>query len=286
MFWATYKASLKNIIRAKSFWLALAVLLVFVGYSVASVTHQSYSYEINDVVEQGHPLFVFSYRNYVQKCNGVVANMLSYSVPIFTVVVTVLLLTRDHGDRFFEIEKAGGMKAWKYLYARLFAAFTVCFSITAILCFVYLHGQMIPMLGCDEMTTAEYFTDSAFRLSAQIIASVPPCIIFYMCATYFTGTLLKSGIGAAAVNLAYVIFCYIYDMLNIENKGLFMEYLRPSNPIKLNHYMYYFDSEWFEWMKETFDTSLGKALLCWGILIGASAVFNALSHIMVRKRSV
>ena len=62
MFFSICKATAKTLFRAKTFWLALAILLIFVCHEIISVTHQSYSYELGQVVDQGHPLFVFSYR--------------------------------------------------------------------------------------------------------------------------------------------------------------------------------------------------------------------------------
>lgn len=286
MFFSICKATAKTLFRAKTFWLALAILLIFVCHEIISVTHQSYSYELGQVVDQGHPLFVFSYRTYIQKCIGVLQNLLHYPIPIFTVIITALILNRDYQDNFFELEKSRGIKARQYVFARLITASFICFVITIIFCFVYFHGQVIPMLDCDEMSTEEYFCDSTIRLLRHAFATVPPCVIFYVCATYCAGVLLKSGIGAAVIGFAYIIFCYLWDMFNVANTGVFLEYLRPSSPLKLIYYVYYYDTEWFEWMKETFHTSFDKAAICWFFLLGISTASALISAYLIRKRTV
>lgn len=253
---AIYNAAIKNIFRSKAFWLVIAVMVIFVGYQIATVTHQIYNMELEQVIDQYHPMFVFEYQSYLQKCNGIVCNLLQYPVPILTVVATALILNRDYHDKFFEIEKSTGLSAWKYLKARLLAVISLCLGVTAVLCFVYFHGQVVPMLDSFEMTPWAYVCDSTVRLTRQILALVTPCIVFYTGLTYFVGTLCQSSVGAAVVSLALVIGSYVYDLFYIYNNGIFMEYLRPSCSLKLMYYMYYYDSEWFAWMIDTFDTSL------------------------------
>lgn len=285
MFFAICKTTIKNLLRSKAFWLVIAVMVIFVGYQIATVTHLIYNMELGQVIDQHHPLFVFEYQSYLQKCNGLAANLLQYPVPILTVVATALVLSRDYGDKFFEIEKSAGVSARQYLTARLLAVISLCLGVTAVLYFVYFHGQVVPMLDSFEMTPWAYVCDSTVRLTRQILVLATPCIVFYTCLTYFVGTLCQSSIGAAVCSLALAIGSYVYDLFYIYNDGIFMEYLRPSCPLKLMYYMYYYDSEWFEWMLDTFDTSLSKAILCYAFLIGCAVLFSAFAHFRVKNRT-
>lgn len=284
MFFAICKTTIKNLLRSKTFWLVIAVMVIFVGYEIATVTHQIYNMELGQVIDQNHPMFVFEYQSYLQKCNGLVANLLQYPVPILTVVAAALILKRDYGDKFFEIEKGAGVPAWKYLSARLLAVISLCMFVTVVLCFVYFHGQVVPMLDSFEMTPWAYVCDSTVRLTRQILVLATPCIVFYTCLTYFVGTLCQSSVGAAVCSLALAIGSYVYDLFYIYNNGIFMEYLRPSCPLKLMYYMYYYDSEWFAWMIDTFDTSLWKAMLCYAFLIGCAVLCSVLSSRRIKKR--
>lgn len=284
MFFAICKTTIKNLLRSKAFWLVIAVMVIFVGYEIATVTHQIYNMELGQVIDQHHPMFVFEYQSYLQKCNGLVTNLLQYPVPILTVVATALILKRDYGDKFFEIEKGAGVPSWKYLSARLLAVISLCMFVTVVLCFVYFHGQVVPMLDSFEMTPWAYVCDLTVRLTRQILVLATPCIVFYTCLTYFVGTLCQSSVGAAVCSLALAIGSYVYDLFYIYNNGIFMEYLRPSCPLKLMYYMYYYDSEWFAWMIDTFDTSLSKAFLCCAFLIGCAILCSVLSCQRIKKR--
>ena len=97
MFLTTYKNTLKNLIRSTTFWLLVAVLAIVV---IQGVNEGFYLVDTE-------PDFVLTYQMYIQSIiNSLASKLLMYALPIFAVITVVLVLNRDYGDKFFEIEKA------------------------------------------------------------------------------------------------------------------------------------------------------------------------------------
>lgn len=286
MFFTTYKTTLKNLFRSVSFWISLLILIAVAVYQVNSISYSYYDLNLKEMIYDDDPRFIFTYQSYIKQFDGAVSALLQYIVPFFAVITTTLILSRDYDDKFFEIEKSSGSRPSCYLLGRFSALITLNYALVLLLNIVVFHSIILPRGGVDGMALNEYITDSTIRLLLNNVVRVLPCIIFYVCFTYFAGTLLKNGIFASIIGMAYLIFCYVYDVILVANQGTFIEYIRPNDPLKLVYYMYYHNTEWFDWMLETFQTSLSDAILCIVIIIGMSICFAVGAYLRLRKRTI
>ena len=225
------------------------------------------------------------YQSFIQRINNSVSSILVYMIPIFSIVSAVIILNRDYGDKFFEIEKAGGMKPSCYVLGKLSALVSVDIIISIIVSFFSLNLYVYKCGGVNGIDLWDYIAESSERLLRVDVYRIIPCIIFYVCLTYLIGTLLKSRIAAAVGGLSYAVFCYVNALFNVTKEGWYIEYVTP-NPMKLSFYMQYYDSEWFESTIKNLKTSEFDAFLCIAILIGLGFVFTAFSYLRIRKRTV
>jgi len=163
MFSSVYKTTLKNLFRSLIFWLAAAFVIGVTVYNFAKGHFGQYSHTLNEMIPDTDPRFVLSmnqYRNLIG--NVCISDVMYYAMPIFTVISTVLVLNRDYGDQFFEIEKASGVKAITYTGGRLAALVTVNFALAAITCFLGTHMYLF------------------FRATQQVLPkNHPPYILCY-----------------------------------------------------------------------------------------------------------
>lgn len=286
MFFSTYKVTLKNLFRSVSFWIALLVLITVAIYQVNSISYNYYDLNLKEMIYDDDPRFVFNYQSYIKQFDGAVSALLQYIVPFFAVITTTLILSRDYDDKFFEIEKSAGSKPLYYLLGRFSALLSINYVLVLILNFAVFHFIILTRGGVEGMAFGEYIADSTVRLLLNNVVRALPCIIFYICLTYFAGTLFKNGIFASIIGMAYLIFCYVYDVILVANQGTFIEYIRPNDPLKLVYYMYYHNTEWFDWMLKTFQTSLFDAMLCVVIIISISICFAVGAYMRLRKRTV
>ena len=133
MFSSVYKTTLKNLFRSLIFWLAAAFVIGVTVYEFSKGHYGEYDHTLNEMIYDTDPRFVLSYIHYKSLMQNVcISDVMYYAMPIFTVISTVLVLNRDYGDQFFEIEKASGVKAITYTGGRLAALVTVNFALAAI----------------------------------------------------------------------------------------------------------------------------------------------------------
>jgi len=269
MFFKIYKTTFKNIYRSPIFWM-LFVLIAFVAW---------------DIIFDTDPRYVLGYNTYVKTVsNTMSSDVLYYLMPLFTSITTVLVVNRDHGDNFFEIEKAAGVKPIQYVFARLLAIFTLNLIVVTIISYLYLDLYVFIRGGVKYMGLWEYITDSTVRMLRMIIFRAVPLIVFYIGFTYFIGSLFKSGIAAAIGSISYVAFYAIgYLMLRLRVGEIYWDYLSPS-PLKLTMYFHYYDHTEFEWLITTFQISMGDAILCISLLVGLGVIYSTIAYLCTRKR--
>ncbi len=244
-----------------------------------------YSIELNEMIVDTDPRYILGYGSYVQRVSNTMSGeLLYYAMPLFTAITTVLVLNRDHGDNFFEIEKAAGINPAKYVFARLLALFTLNLIVVTIMAYFYLHLYVFTRGGVNNLGLWAYIADSTVRMMRMIVFRAVPTIVFYIGFTYCIGSLFKSGIIAALSSIGYVIF-YTVGNLMLRNRvaPIYWNYLSPD-PKKLQSYFHYYDHEEFEFMLQSSNTSLGKAVLCIGILVGLGALYTAIAYLRTRKR--
>ena len=280
MFRATYKNTVKTILRSGLFWISLVALIVITAPSVFGfVTYVA-----------GHEPPFLSVLDYQQHLHNLISgSFLTYAMPLLTVIVTVLVLNRDYGDQFYEIEKAASVKSFQYMLGRVCAILSVLLIVQAVFADVLLHIYVASWGGVEGMTAGTYLVNSTLRLLMLVFGLSLPCMLFYVGLTYMIGALFHSGIVAAFGGFGYVILyrallifkAYLVYTKDNTTVKFYFEYLSHI-PDKLSNYLFRLGTE----IDQTMDTSLGEATICLCILAGFFAVFSAVSYLRIRKREV
>ena len=285
MFWQIYKTTKKNILRSGTFWM---LLVVFVYITFDIIIHHWYSYysfEYREMIIDTDPRFVLDFETYVKTTYNVVLGKLNFFLmPLFACVSTVLVLNRDYGDNFYEIEKGAGVKPGMYLLGRIVALVTLNFAIAVIAAFGFFHLYMFTRGGIPSMDLWTYITDSTIRIMRNIVFYAMPGILFYIGFTYFLGCFLRNETATAFISIGYALFyATSVMMLRIKIPQVYFDYLSPS-PSKLGHYLYAYDSDQFNSITTMMNTDLGKATLCVCILVGLFIFYSVISYLRTCKR--
>lgn len=289
MFGSVYKNTCKNLLRSVTFWLTLAVL-VFIAAQATMKYIQQNAGAGNIYMDLGFELPVLNgmsgdtYRNLFN--NVLVANFLMYAAPIFGVISTVLILNRDHGDRFFEIEKAAGLKSFPYTAGRIAALLTVNGVILFVLSGILVYIRIALEGGVDGMSFGYMLIHSFSRLLMVNFFLGLPCLFFYIGLAYAVGSLFGHGIPSMVAGCGYVLFYYaVYLLYRFRFASDYFSYYAPvpsalrvvtdahcyGDPeVYMNSYGYTFADALHGWM---FLVLFGAA--CWGI-----------AFLRTRKRSV
>lgn len=284
MFISVYKTTLKNLFRSVTFWLCFAVMVIVAIQNAMTGFHSVYNSELKELINDTDPRYVLEYRTFIQWINNSVTMVLQYIIPIFAVITTVIILNRDYGDHFYEIEKAGGMKPSNYLFGKITALITVNYILSVTVNFLETNLYILTRNCVNGIDAWDSFWDSTVRLLRIDFFRILPCVVFYVCLTYFIGALFKSKIFAAVSGMGYAVFCYAFSLFSVKKSGLFVNYL-THNPMRLRNYFHYYDTEWFEDIIKTTNTSLTDAALCISFLIGVGVLCSAASYLLIRKRS-
>lgn len=293
MFFATYKATLKTLLRAALFWMAVLLVLGIVIECGIRVNYGRALVENNKIV--GHlvdtdPEFreYMTYDVYIQTVqNSQSAWLMIYAMPAFAVLSTMLMLTRDYKDNFFEIEKSSGVKTVNYFFGRFAALLTVNLSVCLICGFTGLHTYFFTRGGPPDcfVSLLEYFSESTVRVLRVFCCAQILTILFFIGITYVAGSLLRSGFAGGVIGFAAVLFNYLTrTSLRTKMPNEYIDYLTPYS---VNHYAYwgYYDSETFNnIMVNPFDGSDILICTCW--LLGISLVFFTVSFICTKRRSI
>lgn len=277
MYCKTFMTTVKNLIRSATFW------LVFVIFAIITIYGAAEGFYIGDDA----PDVVLKYTDFVEcVTNSIVAKLLMYSAPIFTVITVVLILHRDYGDSFFEIEKAAGISPFRYLAGRLTALIVINFVVLVFMNMLCLHYYIITRGGVDGMSVGSYLWESTIRLLRVDIFVGMPCLLLYIGLTYCVGALFKNGIPAAIVSMGYAIMFYAsYLMFRRRIADVYFEYLSPI-PKKLRGFFQWYDTDRFEMGLEHYKTSLFDVTLCIGFLVGVGILLSVIAYLRIRKRNI
>ena len=284
MFRQTYKTTIRNLFRSGLFWFMVIILGGIAVYG--GMQGFQIHYEFDSVtgtlkmIKDDSPLFVLGYETYIKKITSAVCtNVMSYAMPLITVLSTVLVLNRDYGDNFYEIEKCAGMKASSYLFGRIAALITVNFSLATIASFVSFHVYIISRGGLSTMGTLYYITDSSIRLMRLIVLIAFPTILFYIGVTYLLGCIFHSGLYSSIISICYVVFIALPNLiLGGIIPQAYYDYLAPI-PQKLEHYLYWYDTYGFNT-----NLSLKDATLAFLFMPSVFLLTLIVSYILIRKR--
>ena len=119
MLLSSIKNTFKNTVRSVSFWLIVLTFALIAFYNVGSLSYSQYDLELKEYIYDTDPRFSLDYQGYIKQFCTVFDMLMPYAVPLLAIVSTALIVFRDYGDNFFEIEKASGIKPIRYLSGRL-----------------------------------------------------------------------------------------------------------------------------------------------------------------------
>ena len=279
MFAKNYQNTLKTLLRTPTFWLMLAVLMVMLTYNNAGF--------LKAAIRSERLLDADSYHNLIN--NIPVAKFMVYPMPLFAVVSTVLILNRDYGDQFFEIEKAYAVRPICYLSSRLSALITVNTALIITLGFLYLHLNVFLHGGVEGMSVWDYLADSFVRIMRVCWLLCIPSLSAFITLTYAVGTVFKSGVAAMIASSIYVIVFYLGQLtLHMRYEPIVQVYLRYLSPLpralRLHAAMAdtgYYKSALSMHNDQPIHIVLGFCSLICSIGLGAG-----ISYFRIRKRNV
>lgn len=309
MFRAIYKNTIKTLLRSRAFRIAILAFMIVVVLPV--VQSRKATIQVPEAVENYvfptwteeqrseylEELYTLSEWEYIERANGLIfVSFLRYALPILAVISTVLVLNRDYGDSFFEIEKAAGIRLGWYLFGRLCGIASLLFAVTFVWGVFLLHVQVIDWGGVVRMPLGTYLLDSTFRMLRVTVFGALPCVLFFVGLTYLFGTLFKSGLVAVIGGFGYVLGAYLLLMFKIVlvfGKGYqwaldYFAYFYHA-PEKLGDYLLFFR---FDGKLEAAagdslvyaSTTFSEALFCIVFMVGCFMIFAAISYYFVRRR--
>ena len=82
MFYQIYKTTLKNILRSKTFWLALILLFAVAVYEGIKSSYGYYDMQLKEFIMDTDPRFVLEYRTSIKEISNSCSSLLSYAIPI------------------------------------------------------------------------------------------------------------------------------------------------------------------------------------------------------------
>lgn len=281
MWTKTYLNTLKIIFRSATFWLLFAILII------TAVSGAIGGFYVGD----DEPGMVLSYNDYIQVvANSLISTLAFTALPLFGIVTTVLVLNRDYGDDFFEIDKAAGVPYFRYLTGRLAAIISIAAIATVVSHGLCLHLYLYTRGGVPYLGKWNYFGDSLVRMLRIDLCVMLPSLVFYITLTYFLGTVLKKGIYAAGASFVYLLCFYVpftrfRFLLTSEAIQTYFDYFSPL-PWKLRNFFHAYDTEWHEATIEMFGITWKDALTGLIFLIACGIVFSLISYKRIRKRTV
>ena len=282
MFLATVRNTLRTLLRSVSF------RLVFAVFAFIQLRH---GLQDHVVAAPGFSLPPqLSFPEYAQLLDGVVyGGSLIYPLAILTVVSTALVMNRDYGDSFYEVEKAAGVKPARYLFGRLCAIIALVFLVQFLLSFTAMHISVYRRGGLEGYSALGYFGDSLLRLLRMNLCMALPQILFFVGVTQLLGSLFRNGFAASIGGIAYALASYAllgrFRYSGSEAWYAYYQYFSPM-PEKLRYYLLFLGWTNEQEMLELYGCSFGKAAFCIAFLTGVFVACACRSYCLVRRREI
>ena len=290
MFVSTCKNTVKTLFRSPSFWMVVLVGTVYAVYNEVIVSHYGYvDMATYEMIWDTDPRYILDFQSYIKLFANMSNVICMIPSALLCTVSTAVILMRDYGDRFFEIEKAAGMKPSAYVYGRFVSLTVINTAFHFILLNLCLFSYVITRSGVDGMTALNTFTDGFVRnIFLELIMAVPS-ILIYLCVTYIIGAVFHNGIAAAVGGIAYALFNMVlnnfFGWSGGEIIAVIRDYLSPV-PKKVFWFMYYFRTEWEEMPLETFNTSAKYVVTSVTAFVIFTAVITLIIYFKTKKRTV
>ena len=231
--------------------------------------------------------YILTFHKYVQTIsNSGVSTLLLYAFPMFIIVSVALILSRDYGDDFYEIEKANGIKVHTYLIGRLFALITINFLLLILFHSLIVTLNVMTRGGVQSWSLFQFISDASIRVLRFDFFVALPIIVFYVGLTYAIGTLFKSSLVSTILSLSYTIFFYVtFLFLRTTMAETYFNYLSPL-PYILRRYIHFYDTEWFEEYIMRYGITPLKVFLCVLFLVSVATACSLISYIKLKKRNI
>lgn len=284
MFLATYRNTLKSLLRSVTFWL-VAFVFCFVVLPYMTGNQQTPNAMYITLNYWGRQSPSEMYVQYVD--NLICAKILLYSLPIFSITLAAVTLSGDYGDGFYEIEKARGVRPSCYILGRISAVSTAVLALSAIVSFICVYGYVIMYGGVTDRSFTWLLVDSVLRVGAYHLFIVMPNVLFHVGLTYLFGTLFRGGLAGGGVGFVHVIVYFIINMLYRHHFDFrtYFEYL-SSIPRHLRYFLRFSCVEGGAEFLRMNRTTAPKALICVGFLLGCAALFLLCAWLRLRKREI
>ena len=287
MFLSVYKTTLKNLFRSLLFWLIFAFLIGVSLYNTMSVNHGDYSSEYKEMIWDTDPRYVLSEQTYVENVMNNCTSIMLYAMPLIAIVSTFLILSRDYGDGFYEIERSGGRRPLHYLTGRLAALLTVNFLAILFTVFLMSATYVFTRGGVSGMPIGEFWADFIPRVLRNVICVTWAPITMFVCFTYMQGSLFKNGWVAAIGSSAFVLINYVFNyQLRFRVPAWYGQYLMPTPDTVQGYFRFYnyYAPEKFEQFLTQKGISLGLALAGIGWVLGVALIYSLASYLRIRCR--
>ena len=288
MFTTIYKTSLKTILRSRSAWLALALIVLVLGGDVLGGHYGYFDIAIGEMIYDTDPRFILNLETYWHNVlqNTACATMMNYPLPLFAVIATLVVLLRDYGDRYFEIEKAGNVRPLSYYLARLLGIMTVVMVVSLGATLLSIYWYVFSRGGVDGFGFGFVIKDAFLRVWKYVIALMLPILLAIVSATLCLGNLFRNALVAALGSLAFIVANYLYCYIgNITGWQPYFEYL-STHPSKLRWVIAAYDRGNPIEVMNAFFTSPKHAMICIGIAVGAALLYSIIAHLRIRSREI
>ena len=268
------------------FRLTLVTVLVLIVHNTMQTQYGMYDPIKKVLINDTDPEWVYVYSRYVVSITQRIYNpLLRYLLPIISVVTAFLTVSRDYGDGFYEVEKAGGVKPLKYFFGRISALVTVnsvalfIFGMLAFHLYTYTRGMV------DGMTLNEYLIESNERIIRVMLCAGLPCVLFYVTLTYMLGCIFRSGIGSAVGSLLVIVAHYLCTIKLFSRMPANFDKYLPPIPACVEDYLYTYGEREFEEFIAHYGVTFNQAVAATVITLGCGVLFMAVSYICVRRRT-
>ena len=287
MFLTTYKTTMKNLFRSVIFWITFILVIVFI------MSRSVQGCYIGDTADD----FVFPYNSYMTDLTFNVIRvwlMELTAIPIFATITTLLVLNRDHGDGFFEIERAGGLKPSGYFLGRLAALVTVNIVTAVVSAFMAFHWYVYSRGGVAGMELRDYLSDSTVRILRVFTLCAIPAILLFIGLTYMIGSIFKKGFAGGIIGIGYALLTFLFNtQLEYRMSAMYLDIFNPVSRNIYRHWSWYDinGAEWdrlFHIARHGFlDPFMLKDVVIWtSAILGSAVLCYAVSYVCTRMRKI